>query len=386
MEQLNSDFILSGDEIDAMNLFDEDVGSEPTNETQPPDNTGEENNEEKTTEEEVNPDDLFSPESVGSENNNEDDKEKENTTSTEDGSSPKSNFYYSIANALVEEGILSNLDENEVKEINSAESFAEAIEKHVNAKLDEKQRRINSALEANIEPDAIRQYEGVINYLENISDDAITDESENGEKLRKQLIYQDFINRNYSKERAAREVKKSFDSGSDIEDAKEALLSNKEFYTKQYNDLIEEGQKAEKEDREKLKKEASELRKSLLEDKEVFEGISIDKSVRQRAYENITKPVYKTDDGEMLTAIQKYELDNPVEFRKKLSILFTLTDGFKDLNMIVKDKVKKEVKNSLRELEHTLKNTNKPKGNPTFVGGVSEDPESYVGNGWNLDI
>ena len=386
MEQLNSDFILSGDEIDAMNLFDEDVGSESTNETQPPDNTGEENNEEKTTEDEVNPDDLFSPESVGSENNNEDDKEKENTTSTEDGSSPKSNFYYSIANALVEEGILSNLDENEVKEINSAESFAEAIEKHVNAKLDEKQRRINSDLEANIEPDAIRQYEGVINYLENISDDAITDESENGEKLRKQLIYQDFINRNYSKERAAREVKKSFDSGSDIEDAKEALLSNKEFYTKQYNDLIEEGQKAEKADREKLKKEASELRKSLLEDKEVFEGISIDKSVRQRAYENITKPVYKTDDGEMLTAIQKYELDNPVEFRKKLSILFTLTDGFKDLNMIVKDKVKKEVKNSLRELEHTLKNTNKPKGNPTFVGGVSEDPESYVGNGWNLDI
>lgn len=386
MEQLNSDFILSGDEIDAMNLFDEDVGSESTNETQPPDNTGEENNEEKTTEEEVNPDDLFSPESVGSENNNEDDKEKENTTSTEDGSSPKSNFYYSIANALVEEGILSNLDENEVKKINSAESFAEAIEKHVNAKLDEKQRRINSALEANIEPDAIRQYEGVINYLESISDDAITDEGEEGEKLRKQLIYQDFINRNYSKERAAREVKKSFDSGSDIEDAKEALLSNKEFYTKQYNDLIEEGQKAEKEDREKLKKEASDLRKSLLEDKEVFEGISIDKSIRQRAYENVTKPVYKTDDGEMLTAIQKYELDNPVEFRKKLSILFTLTDGFKDLNMIVKDKVKKEVKNSLRELEHTLKNTNKPKGNPTFVGGVSEDPESYVGNGWNLDI
>lgn len=386
MEQLNSDFILSGDEIDAMNLFDEDVGSEPTKETQPPDKTGEENNEEKTTEEDVNPDDLFSLEGVGSEDNDETDKEEENTTSTEDGSSPKSNFYYSIANALVEEGILSNLDENEVKEINSAESFAEAIEKHVNAKLDEKQQRINSALEANIEPDAIRQYEGVINYLDNITDDDINDEGEKGEKLRKQLIYQDFINRNYSKERATREVKKSFGSGSDIEDAKEALLSNKEFYTKQYNDLIEEGQKAEREDRERLKREASELRKSLLEDKEVFEGISIDKSVRQRAYENITKPVYKTKDGEMLTAIQKYELDNPVEFRKKLSILFTLTDGFKDLNMVVKDKVKKEVKNSLRELEHTLKNTNKPKGNPTFIGGVTEDPESYVGNGWNLDI
>lgn len=386
MEQLNSDFILSGDEIDAMNLFDEDVGSEPAEEVTP-NNKGEENNEENTTEEDVNPDDLFSPESVGSENNKEDNKEEESTTSTEDGSSPKNNnFYYSIANALVEEGILSDLDENEVKEINSAETFAEAIEKHVNAKLDERQRRINSALDANIEPEAIRQYEGVLNYLGNISEDEISDEGEKGEKLRKQLIYQDFINRNYSKERAAREVKKSFDSGSDIEDAKEALISNKEFYEKQYNDLIEEGEREEKAERERLQKEAADLRKSLLEDKEVFEGISIDKSIRQRAYENITKPIHKTKDGEMLTAIQKYEHDNPVEFRKKLSILFTLTDGFKDLNMVVKDKVKKEVKNSLRELEHTLKNTNKPKGNPTFVGGVSEDPESYVGNGWNLDI
>ena len=54
--------------------------------------------------------------------------------------------------------------------------------------------------------------------------------------------------------------------------------------------------------------------------------------------------------------------------------------------MLVKGKVKKEVKNSLRELEHTLRNTNRPKGNPQFVGGVQEDPESYVGQGWSLDV
>ena len=55
-------------------------------------------------------------------------------------------------------------------------------------------------------------------------------ENNEGENLRKQLIYQDFINRGYSKERATREVQKSFNSGSDIDDAKEALLSNKQYF------------------------------------------------------------------------------------------------------------------------------------------------------------
>ena len=378
---LNSDFILSGDEVDTLSLFDDDV--QEAQET--PEKSQENDLENKTTEENVDPEDLFSSESVGSENE-EDNKEDESTTSTEDGSSPNPNFYYSIANALVEEGILSNLDSEYLNKIDSPEAFAEAIDKHINAKFDEKQQRINAALEADVEPEAIRQYEKVLDYLDSINDDAIKDESENGEKLRRQLIYQDFINRNYSKERAIREVKKSFDSGSDLEDAKDALLSNKEFYTKQYKDLIDDAEKEIKEEKERLKKEAKELKKSLLEDKEVFEGITIDKSIRQRAYENITKPIFKTEDGEYLTAVQKYEMDNPVEFRKKLGILFTVTDGFKNLDMVVKNKVKREVKNSLRELEHTLRNSNRPKGNPVYVGGNDTDPESYAGNGWGLDI
>ena len=125
----------------------------------------------------------------------------------------------------------------------------------------------------------------------------------------------------------------------------------------------------------------------MLEDKEVFEGITLDKTTRQKAYDNIVKPVYKTEDGEYLTAIQKYETENPVEFRKYLSILFTLTDGFKSIDGLVKGKVKKEVKQSLRELEHKLSSTSRTSaGEPKYVGGVEEDPESYIGKGWKLDV
>ena len=384
MEGLNADFIMNAEDLfDGSGLFEDNEDKE-TQDT-PPEEKEQKGNKE-TTEDEVNPDDLFeNPEGVGSEENNQE-KEKEDTTSTKGGTSPKTNFYSSIASALKDEGILPDLDDEIVDNVKTPEDFAEAIEKQIQAKFDERQKRIDAALNANVEPDEVRQYEGTLNYLDSIKDEHISEESEKGEELRKRLIFQDFINRGYSKERATREVKKSFDSGTDIEDAKEALESNKEYFNNQYQDLIKEAQREIKEEQERVKKEAAQLKKSMLEDKEVFDGITLDKATRQKAFDNITKPIHKTEKGEYLTAIQKYELDNPVEFRKYLSILFTMTDGFKNLDSIVKGKVRKEVKQSLRELEHKLSSSSRPSGNPRYVGLGDDDKESYMGKGWKLDL
>ena len=116
--------------------------------------------------------------------------------------------------------------------------------------------------------------------------------------------------------------------------------------------------------------------------------MSLDKATRQRIYDNIAKPVYKDPEtGEYLTAIQKYESENRVDFLKNLGLIYTLTNGFKNLDGLVKGKVKKEVKKGLRELEATLNNTARTSdGNIKFVSGVNEDPESFIGKGWKLDI
>ena len=385
--ELSEDLIMTGDEIDVENLFSDDGGEEETQVTPPAPKEKEDKEIEKTTEEEeINPDDLFdNPESVGS---GKDNQEEEDTQSEEDkGTSPKTNFYSSIASALKEEGIFPDLDDDTLNGIKTPEDFAEAVEKTVQARLDERQRRIDAALQANVEPDEVRRYEQTLANLDAIKEEYITDETEKGERLRKNLIYQDFRNRGYSEARAKREVEKSFNAGTDIEDAKEALESNREYFSTQYQDLIKEAQEEAKEEQRKIKEEAAQLKKSMLEDKEVFTGITLDKTTRQKAFENITKPVFKTEDGEYLTAIQKYEMDNPVEFRKYLSVLFTMTDGFKNIDGLVKGKVKKEVKQSLRELEHTLSSTARnSSGNPRYVGGVEEDTESYIGKGWDLDV
>lgn len=386
--ELSEDLIMTGDEIDVENLFSDDGGEEETQVTPPAPKEKEEKEIEKTTEEEeINPDDLFdNPESVGSGKDNQ--EEEEDTQSEKDkGTSPKTNFYSSIASALKEEGIFPDLDDDTLNGIKTPEDFAEAVEKTVQARLDERQKRIDAALQADVKPDEVRRYEQTLANLDAIKEEYITDETEKGERLRKNLIYQDFRNRGYSEARAKREVEKSFNAGTDIEDAKEALESNREYFSTQYQDLIKEAQEEAKEEQRKIKEEAAQLKKSMLEDKEVFTGITLDKTTRQKAFENITKPVFKTEDGEYLTAIQKYEMDNPVEFRKYLSVLFTMTDGFKNIDGLVKGKVKKEVKQSLRELEHKLSSTARnSSGNPRYVGGVEEDTESYIGKGWDLDV
>lgn len=382
---LDFDNILSQSEVE--NLFTDDNNEETqentpeeivktTDGTEPPATK-------KETTEVINPDTLFEeekPESVGSE-----EKQEDASSEKETGTSP----YSSIANALKEEGILPDLDDETVSKIQTPEDFAEAMEKQVQAKFDERQKRIDDALNSGIEISEIKNYENTLSYLDSIKEDALSEEGDKGENLRKQLIYQDFVNRGYSDERAKREVQKSFSAGTDLQDAKEALGSNKEFFTNSYQDLINEAKEEESKHQEQIKEQSTQLKKSILEDEKVFGNLVVDKPTRQKVIDSLTKAVYKDPDtGEYLTAIQKYESEHKVEFLKNLGLVYTLTDGFKNFDGLIKGKVKKEVSKGIRSLEHVLNNTSRATdGTLNFVSGVSsDDPESYIGKGVHLDI
>ena len=386
-EELSLDNILGAEEIENLFVEDDETQDTPPANGEPPKKEEEPSNDKEETTEVVDVDNLFTdtPESVGS--GKENTEEKEDTTPKGNGTSPK-NFYSSIAKALKEEGIFPDLDDEGLSKVKDPEDFRDLIDQQIKAGLDERQKRIDEALNAGVEPTEIRKYENTINFLDSIKEENISDEGDKGEKLRKDLIYQDFINRGYSKERAAREVQKSFNAGTDIDDAKEALKSNIDFFRDKYDELVNDAKsEAEQEERER-KEQAEKLKSSILNDKEVFGDLTIDKSTRQKIYDNIAKPVYKDPEtGEYFTAIQKYEMENRTDFLKNIGLLFTLTDGFKNLDGLVKGKVKKEVKKGLRELEHTLNNTARTSdGNLKFVSGVDEDPESFIGKGWNLDV
>ena len=387
MEELSLDNILGAEEIENLFVEDDETQDTPPANGEPPKKEEEPNKDKEETTEVVDVDNLFTetPESVGS--GKENTEGKEDTTPKGNGTSPK-NFYSSIAKALKEEGIFPNLDDEGLSKVKDPEDFRDLIDQQIKAGLDERQKKIDEALNAGVEPTEIRKYENAINFLGSIKEENISDEGDKGEKLRKDLIYQDFINRGYSKERAAREVQKSFNAGTDIDDAKEALESNIGFFKDKYDELINDAKSEAEQEEKERKEQAEKLKSSILNDKEVFGDLSVDKSTRQKIYDNIAKPVYKDPEtGEYFTAIQKYEMENRTDFLKNIGLLFTLTDGFKNLDGLVKGKVKKEVNKGLRELEHTLNNTARTSdGNLKFVSGVDEDPESFIGKGWNLDV
>ena len=382
-DELSVDNILSEEEVE--NLFTE---YDDTNEGAGPDDNKPDETEQNTTEVNVDTETLFTdePESVSSD---EDSEDKEGTKSDKDKSdSPKQNFYSSIAKALKEDGVFPDLDDDSLKSIEKPEDFAAIVEKQIQQKLDDKQKRIDEALTVGVEPTEIKKYENSISYLKSITEEAIRNETAEGEQLRKQLIFQDFINRGYSKERATREVQKSLNTGTDIEDAKEALQSNLDYFTEEYEDLINDAKEAQKAADAAKAAQMENLKTTILSADKTFTDIQINQATRQKIFDNIAKPVY-TDEktGEKLTAIQKYERENRVDFLKNISMVFTLTDGFKNFDGLIKNKVRKELNKGIKELEHTINNTSRTtNGSLNFVSGASEDNESFIGKGWSLDV
>lgn len=387
-EELSVDNILAPEEVDTLFEVNNEGETPPTEDTESTTEGQEGTKEKKETTEVVDVDALFTekPESVssGKENNQE---EKEDTTSTQDdGTSP--NFYSSIAKALKEEGILPDLDDEAYSKVKSPEDFRNLIEQKIHDGLDERQKRIDEALTVGIEQPVVQQYENTLNYLDKIDENSLKDESDQGESLRRQLIYQDYVNRGFNKERATREVDRSFAAGNDVDDAKDALESNRDFFKTQYQNMVKEAQVEVEKDEQERKEQATKLKTSILEDQKVFGELAVDKSTRQRIFDNISKPIYKDPKtGDLYTAIQKYEMDNRTDFLKNVGLLFTLTDGFKNLDGLVKGKVNKEVKRGLRELENTINNTQRTSdGNLKLVSGMNDDPESFIGKGYKLDI
>lgn len=386
MEGLNIDFIQTPEEID--NLFIGD--NTETNGEPPATNGGEEKHEEHKTEEPVDVEHLFSsddPESVGSVVKN---GQEGTGQGAETSPNNETNFYSSTLDALVKDGVLSGLNDEDLAKVKTAEDFAEAINKVVESRFDESQKRINDALNAGIEPTEIKKNESIIRYLDSITEENITADDEEADKLRSNIIAQDMLNRGYSEDKIKRELKKSFDAGTDIEDAKEALVANKEYYKNIYKDLVDKEQKARKEQEDNNRKSFEELKKSIMEDKDIFGTLPVDKQVRQKIYDNISKASYRDDKtGRMLTAVQKYQLENPKEFIKNLGIIYTLTDGFSNVGKLIQSGVKRQMKSSLRELEHTLSNTSRNSdGSLNLLSGVTDDnsPEYLGKGGWRLDV
>lgn len=276
------------------------------------------------------------------------------------GNSPLS----SLANALFKDGVLTNLKEEEIKTIKTADDFAAVFEKEIQSRIDEKARRIDEALNLGVEPSEIKKNENLIQYLNGISEDTIKEETEQATQLRMNLIVQDFMNKGFTQERAIKEANKSVAAGSDIDDALEALESNKTHFNKQYSDLINAAKKEQEEYKQTIIKRDTEVKENILKNEKLFADMNVTPAIRKLAVENIQKPVFTDKEGNKFSAIQKYERENPVDFLSKVALFYTITDGFTNIDKItsntkgkIKSKALNELAGSLADINYGLDNS-----------------------------
>lgn len=361
MEELDFSNITDGSDLDLFGTETTETKTEEQNEK---------NEQVENTEDYVNPDTLFggddSSESVGEEDNQ---GTQENPVEQESNTGNSSaDFYSSIASALRADGVLEYLDDDGLAAITDADTFKTAIETEMNNRFDARQRELYEALGYGADVQELKQLQDSIVGLEEIDVDQLSkDGDETAENTRKQLIYMDFILRGFDQQKAAKEVEKSFNAGTDIEDAKDALEYQKNYFKQVYQGKIEEAKKQEEQRQAEIQSRWNDLEKNVMENEEPFEGVRIDKRTREKILENVMMPTVLGEDGRYYSKMQDYQNKHPNEFMQKVGTIFTLTDGFKNLDKLVNKIVKKEKNNNIRELENVLKNQTNRGGAPRYV-------------------
>ena len=365
--------ILSEDE--ANKLFEEQP--ETTEKVQEP----EKKEQKETPAEEETEETQETPEKVGEEEN----IETGDNAGVRKGEGSSPNFYASIAKALQDDGVFSDLDDSDIASCKTPEDFAELFEKVLRNREDEKTRRVNELLDDGAKPDDVKGFENTLEYLNGLKDEDINNEGAEGEDIRRQLIYNSFIAKGYDHDQALKFLERSFKLHTDLEDAADALEQLKKHYQGKYDEYQETIRKNAETAKAEQKKSADQFKKMILEEELTLGDTKLDKKTCQQIFDSVTKPVYKDPKtGKLLTKVQKFQQENPLEFLKQLGMWFVLTEGGKNATGFTKRQVNAEKNKSIRELEQKINSSNlNDDGTLRYSGGIGND-EQLLSDGWKV--
>lgn len=327
---------------------------------------------------------------IAEENNNSSESGGDGNNNKSENTPPKSaedspNFYSSIAKALREEGIFPDL--TDIESIKDAGSFKKMFEAQVDSRLNSQQKRVLDALNSGVDESEIQKVTSNIEYLERLKESDITAVTEQAENIRKQLIYADLINKGFSPERAKKSVDKLVETGNDVDEAKEAWTSIKQYWINYRDNMMAEAEKEKQNIIQARQKQMDDLKKSIDDKENAFNSISLNSELKKKIYENLTKPVYKGPDGNYYTAIQKYQMEHNQDFMRYMGTFYTLTDGFTDFSKLFAPVANAAAKKGFSELEGLLKGKTSPAdGNLSMLGGRSgnEAVDDFFKQNWTV--
>lgn len=323
------------------------------------DNTEEEENDDNTNVEDTTLENDNPVEDNSSEEVDEEDVEDEGS----EGSESSSNLYSSLAAFVHEQGLLPSLD-IDLKDIKSADDFANVFNKELDIQAE---LRLNDYL-ANLDLDKISYTKKEINDLNSINSDLLKNDID----LAKRIIYDDYLNQGLDEKKANRMLSRLIDLGEDaiLEDAEESLESLKEFKNREIERETQSyKEKLETEKLEQIKLD-EQMKKTIYESKDLISGLKPNKSLQDKVYKSINDIVGKSPDGTFENKFMKERRENPLEFEIRMYHFYELTNGFKDLS-----KISTTAKSSaVKDLEQIARKTKlKDNGTPLWA----QDENTY---------
>ena len=285
------------------------------------------------------------------------DKEKDTSKSAKSASQSSSedstNTLIPFANALKEEGILSDLDfltneEGEDVEI-TGELLVEAVRKEIKkneyADLDEDAKNILDIVRAGGDVSAyLTNYNERQQSAENFS--TITEE--NAEEFTRKLLKLEGLS-------DAR-----IDEMIDDRTINNTLVSRAQKDLPTYKKLLDDNAKAsiqaakakEEADEQAYEQSLNNFKEHIESQDEIIKGQKLNKSVREKIYNLATQPVGVDKQGNPVTAFQKTYSEKPLETETVINYLYLLTDGFTKLEKLSSST--NSTSTALRELNNKL--------------------------------
>ena len=298
-----------------------------------------------------------------------DSNEKQKAASQTKEGTGSDNVINEFAKLLKDKGVLGDLD---IDDINDEDGLTEAIRKVIDNGISDRNKSLEKALRGGMEPTDIQRYESVLERLGSIKKDALEEEGENADQLREWIIYNDLLTKGFSEDKAKKQLKRIFDAGDDVDEAKDALESIKNFYAEKYNAELKAAKDADEAFNKKMSEESESLHNSILKD-DMLGGIETDSKTRNKIWDIVSKPSVKAEDGNYYTELQNYERNHRAEFLKHVGFFYAMTDGFKNMDKLIKSEVNKEYNKKVSKFEDMLKRGQKtaPEGNLQYM---SETP------------
>ena len=287
------------------------------------DHTDEEENDDNTNVDDTTLENNNHVEDDSSEEVDEEDVEDEGS----EGSESSSNLYSSLAAFVHEQGLLPSLD-IDLKDIKSADDFANVFNKELDIQAE---LRLNNYLE-NLDLNKIGVAKQEIKDLNTLNVDILKNDID----LAKRIIYDDYLNQGLDEKKANRMLNRLIDLGEDaiLEDAEESLQSLKEFKAREIERETQSYKERLEADKIQQAKLDEQMKKTIYESKDLIAGLKPNKTLQDKVYKSINDIVGKSPDGTFENKFMKERRENPLEFEIRMYHFYELTNGFKDLSKI----------------------------------------------------